>query len=248
MIRFFRKLRLNMLNENRVSRYILYALGEILLVVIGILIALQVNNWNSERIAGKDIKERYQRIHEELSHTALLMNERIQFIDTLLIANNTRTLRLLQHGSSDSLAELNNTLSGLPQVIAINFNLPVSEAFINDGHIARIENLEIKTKLLNLKNALSFSRILEEYSTQQLHTIIEPFLMKKVNYAQITRNPGLIEVHPVSDYSALANDLEFENIVNLKLEVDRDKVRYLGTLIELMSSLEEDIYKELQHD
>lgn len=237
-----------MLRENRVSKYILYALGEILLVVVGILIALQVNNWNSERIVKKDINERYQRIYEELSHTALLMNERIQFIDTVLIAKNTRTLKLLQNGSTDSLAELNNTLSALPQVIAINFNLPVSEAFINDGQIARIDNPEIKTKLLNLQNALSFSRILEDYSTQQLHTIIEPFLMKRVNYAQITRNPRLIQVNPVSDYNALAADLEFENIVNLKLEVDRDKVSYLRTLIELMSSLEQDIYNELQHD
>ena len=46
MIRFFRVLRQRLLAENRVSRYLLYALGEIALVMVGILLALQVNNWN----------------------------------------------------------------------------------------------------------------------------------------------------------------------------------------------------------
>jgi hypothetical protein len=50
MIKFFRKIRQRMIKENRVSQYLLYAIGETVLVVIGILIALQINNWNSDRI------------------------------------------------------------------------------------------------------------------------------------------------------------------------------------------------------
>ena len=50
MFRFFRTLRQRLLAENRVSKYLLYAVGEIMLVVIGILIALQVDNWNQQRI------------------------------------------------------------------------------------------------------------------------------------------------------------------------------------------------------
>jgi hypothetical protein len=46
MISLFRKIRQKLLQENKVTRYLAYALGEILLVVIGILIALQINNWN----------------------------------------------------------------------------------------------------------------------------------------------------------------------------------------------------------
>jgi len=49
MIKFFRKIRQKMLTENKFSKYLLYAVGEIILVVIGILIALQINNWNEER-------------------------------------------------------------------------------------------------------------------------------------------------------------------------------------------------------
>ncbi|WP_026952516.1 hypothetical protein [Algoriphagus mannitolivorans] len=46
MISFFRKIRQKLLQQNRVTRYLAYAIGEIFLVVLGILIALQVNNWN----------------------------------------------------------------------------------------------------------------------------------------------------------------------------------------------------------
>lgn len=49
MLKFFRRIRQKLLLENRISKYLLYALGEILLVVIGILIALQINNWNESR-------------------------------------------------------------------------------------------------------------------------------------------------------------------------------------------------------
>ena len=50
MLRFFRQIRQRMLTHNKFSKYLLYAVGEILLVVIGILIALQIDNWNQERI------------------------------------------------------------------------------------------------------------------------------------------------------------------------------------------------------
>ena len=49
MLRFFRKPRQKLLPDNKFSKYLLYAIGEIVLVVIGILLALQVNNWNETR-------------------------------------------------------------------------------------------------------------------------------------------------------------------------------------------------------
>ena len=49
MIKFFRHIRQNLIMENKTSKYLKYAIGEIVLVMIGILLALQVNNWNENR-------------------------------------------------------------------------------------------------------------------------------------------------------------------------------------------------------
>ena len=50
MLKIFRKVRQNMIKKNKVTTYLLYAIGEIALVMIGILLALQVNNWNEKRV------------------------------------------------------------------------------------------------------------------------------------------------------------------------------------------------------
>ena len=50
MIKFFRKIRQNLLSEGKSRKYFKYAIGEIVLVVIGILIALQINNWNENNL------------------------------------------------------------------------------------------------------------------------------------------------------------------------------------------------------
>lgn len=66
MIKFFRRIRQNLLAENRFSKYLLYAIGEIILVVIGILIALQINNWN-ENIKSIELEKIYYcKIAEDL--------------------------------------------------------------------------------------------------------------------------------------------------------------------------------------
>lgn len=62
MIQFFRRIRRNQIMSNDTSKYIKYAIGEILLVVIGILIALQIDNWNEQRIENNQIKKVHERI------------------------------------------------------------------------------------------------------------------------------------------------------------------------------------------
>jgi len=66
MLKFFRKIRQQLLSENRFSKYLIYAVGEIVLVVIGILIALQVNNWNEQRKLENTGQEYVYEIYKEL--------------------------------------------------------------------------------------------------------------------------------------------------------------------------------------
>ena len=76
MLRFFRQIRQRLLTDNKFSKYLLYAVGEILLVVIGILIALQIDNWNEwrkerakEQEVLSELKENLQRNIEDLNDT-----------------------------------------------------------------------------------------------------------------------------------------------------------------------------------
>jgi hypothetical protein len=76
MIKFFRKIRQTLLSEGRIVQYFKYAIGEIVLVVIGILIALQINNWNQARKDDKILKEYLVKIK---SHTI----EDLRLLDTI---------------------------------------------------------------------------------------------------------------------------------------------------------------------
>lgn len=66
MIKIFRKIRQNLLSENKFSKYLIYAIGEIILVVIGIMIALQFNNSNEQRKKSALVKETIDSLEEEL--------------------------------------------------------------------------------------------------------------------------------------------------------------------------------------
>ncbi len=66
MLRFFRQIRQRLLAENRFSKYLLYAIGEIVLVVVGILIALQINNWNEQQKNEEKVRAILSDIMQEL--------------------------------------------------------------------------------------------------------------------------------------------------------------------------------------
>ncbi|MFH6768277.1 DUF6090 family protein [Gaetbulibacter aquiaggeris] len=65
MIKLFRNFRQNLLNEGKTSKYFKYAIGEIVLVVLGILIALQINNWNQNRMNKQNEKLILKELHKE---------------------------------------------------------------------------------------------------------------------------------------------------------------------------------------
>jgi len=67
MLRYFRTIRQKFLSENKFSKYTIYAVGEIILVVIGILIALQINNWNENRKKRNNEQQYLLALKEEFS-------------------------------------------------------------------------------------------------------------------------------------------------------------------------------------
>ncbi|MUP44444.1 hypothetical protein E0K83_01635 [Gramella sp. BOM4] len=91
MIKFFRNIRRRLLRENRFTRYLIYAIGEIILVVIGILIAVQLNNWNQsdkeEKLANqylKNIQFDLNQDLESLERVETLVNDRRRAATSIL--------------------------------------------------------------------------------------------------------------------------------------------------------------------
>ncbi len=82
MINFFRRVRQQLLSGNKFSKYLLYAFGEIMLVVIGILLALQINNWNTNKQETKVLQNHLKNIQNNLHADLISIKEIRNFRDS----------------------------------------------------------------------------------------------------------------------------------------------------------------------
>ena len=99
MINFFRKIRKQLADENKPMKYLRYAIGEILLVVIGILIALQINHWNENQKKEK-LKVSYKiSLINELSLDTLKLSELIAENYAVMATLNNQKRRFLGVGT-----------------------------------------------------------------------------------------------------------------------------------------------------
>ena len=104
MLKFFKKIRKRLVNQGRLKNYLLYAVGEIVLVVIGILLALQINNWNTERAEQNQMQEfaaaLIQDLRTDIQETELRqdqMNKIIHRMDSVRILTNKSEIADLQN-------------------------------------------------------------------------------------------------------------------------------------------------------
>ncbi|MDX1471527.1 MAG: DUF6090 family protein, partial [Flavobacteriaceae bacterium] len=145
MIKFFRNIRQSMIRKNRFTKYILYALGEIILVVVGILIALQINNWNEsrkddhkEQLILKQLKIEYQSNLVQLASKVKIRNS--------LIKDSKEVMQLFQTQETISEDSLAKKLSSLG--LATTFD-PIQNDLVSSGNINIIKNIELKRLLTN---------------------------------------------------------------------------------------------------
>ena len=81
MLRVFKNIRINMFRENSFSKYIIYAIGEVLLVVVGILIALQINNWNEKRKSQQELNAILKTISYDLATDTTIVSQIISYYE-----------------------------------------------------------------------------------------------------------------------------------------------------------------------
>ncbi|MBT8304426.1 MAG: hypothetical protein KJP09_08145 [Bacteroidia bacterium] len=162
MIKFFRKIRQNLLIENKLSKYLLYAIGEIILVVIGILIALQINNNNeTAKIRAKELHY-LKNVKADLT---LTIQELEQFINTrnsqIKSANN-----VIEHYNGKPISNLNSFNSDVINVYTWTRFFQINNTFQEltySGNLAIISNDSIKNGLLNLEALYKKIKYLEDH-------------------------------------------------------------------------------------
>lgn len=143
MIKFFRHIRQRLLSENKFSKYLLYAIGEIFLVVIGILIALNINNWNENNKSKKDEQYVLTEVLKNLEEDAVLVDEIIiqrQKCKTAVIE--------LQHFVNSGAIDTDSLQVHLANLLTFERYFPINNAYeILKSKGLQLSNNELTTKI-----------------------------------------------------------------------------------------------------
>ncbi len=248
MLKFFRSIRKNLLATSKTGKYFQYAIGEVVLVVIGILLALQINNWNTERIAKSTIHNYYERMYVEIE-SEIKEVETFIIDEEMLSSMNKRTLMILESKDQDSIPALKETLGALGTSWALSIRFPVIEEFMDQGYLSKIENDSIKLAFKDFTYAMAEIAVMNEYITAQYNDRIEPFINKNLNYSEIALQgylEYLVQGGPPTDFESLFNNLELWNIVTFKLEGLNLDIRDNKYVAASLKNLNAQIRKELE--
>tara|TARA_R110001592_G_scaffold124156_2_gene332829 strand:+ start:248 stop:988 length:741 start_codon:yes stop_codon:yes gene_type:complete len=148
MIKFFRKIRQKLLSENKFSKYLIYAIGEIILVVIGILIALQINQNAENKKTDKTRHDYYIQLLEDLNNDRQFVNETIAHFQSDQDAYN-EYLKTYENTELSPKQVYEHLMSLSIYSTTLSFNSNTIESLRSSGEIILFP-LSIRNKLINL--------------------------------------------------------------------------------------------------
>jgi len=213
MINFFRKIRQSLLTENKFGKYLIYAVGEIILVVIGILIAISINNWK-ESLELKTIERQvYNDVLQELRTDLAEIQDKHR--------DNQNHLSRFHYGSeiilNDSQMKLADTLGliamELTQFSDFNKNKTTYDALAESGKLELITNKNILRQLQQLGNHYTYINRLEKNNEQFVFMTIP----KLFDYLRL--NPFQV-IKPEALYS-----YQFHNTIEAFIHIGEEKDR-----------------------
>ena len=194
MIKFFRRVRQQLLSENKFSKYIIYAIGEILLVVIGILIALNINNTNEIK------KQRAKELHY-LNNIKSDLKMNIAHLDTYIASreiaiNSANTI--IKHYEGAPVKDLDAFSFHTINIYTWRKFFQINNTFqelTNSGNLALISNDSIKSILLNMETLYKVMKDQEEhfrydaelllyepsYNMMDMNSIVQNYTYKVTN-------------------------------------------------------------------
>lgn len=159
MIKFFRKIRLKLFNQGNIKSYLLYAIGEILLVMIGILLALQVNTWNENRKIRKTAAEAVKNLINEFERN----HKDLVRVYNAKKASEKGMRQYLLNLNNDSLSISDKTALNRPDVGGYTWNPtnPILNSLLSTGKLDHLGNDSLKFILASWNDAV------EDYLEQQ---------------------------------------------------------------------------------
>ncbi len=217
MLKFFRKIRQKLLSESKFSKYLIYAVGEIVLVVIGILIALQINNWNNEVEKRNEEKQIIQNLHVEFTKNREVLNIYIAHHEK--IYESTRNIMSLIGEPAEVLGQHN-----LDSLIANSLDYTEytpSQSVISDlnssGRLNLIRSDSLRLYIYEWSVLMEGSREGYETLDEINQTLYLPYLTKNASMKNIDHYSFLAWEKKSKLYNShhkLFHDLEFENVVD----------------------------------
>ncbi len=235
-----------MIKENKVSKYFIYAIGEIVLVVIGILIALQINNLNENRKKNVIKRNYYNQILQDLSKDTNYINKKIKVLNSNM---------LLYENYNKEFPKQENIEKVLASQVKLNyffvpftFNTNTTESLESTGDI-KLMPPEIRNKLIDLKN-LQYA-VVEGSSGNNVIFLRDFMSAVNLGYAQqITDAIGYQNYQLTTELKVADNLPQIVLLLNgafgLKYVTEKDQLAALESMLESINTLSELIKAELK--
>jgi hypothetical protein len=244
MIKFFRRIRQQLLSENKFSKYLLYAIGEIILVVIGILIALQINNNNNYNEQRKIEREYLISLQSEFKsnldklHLSINDNEiRIKALKDLLTLFD---ISVLDSVSNKSISLMIHPIFGTD--LSYKPSLGVLSDIISSGKLNIILNKNLRQKLASFESSIDYLKIQEE-EANNIKQSLKSMLFKELSIRTVQKDLGKLFENPsISDRvnnKQIFNSVELENhlLDYLLVTIAANDARFFGGLNEDIQSI-----------
>ena len=237
MLKFFRQIRQRLIRENRFSKYLLYAIGEVVLIVIGIWIALQLNNWNSERLDQIESNKYLAKLEQEMGALISYYNDQKIF----RLSDHQKALDALKF--IESCGEKKEYEDSFMQTMVSHQILSkygeirnTYEEMIAVGAFSAIPDKELKSKIFFAFNELTDGQTQIDYYRDELgraSTVIN----NQVSFSYNSES----ELTARYEVANLCRDVAFRNAVVEVIDAREDYIRGLDIISSAMSEAREAI-------
>ena len=191
MIKFFRHIRQSLIMENKTGKYFKYAIGEIILVVIGILIALQINNWNEHRQNRHKEATILKQIHRDFkSNKVQLDSIKISNQRSLDACNNIIKIMPFKKEKA-SIDTIGKYYSNVFRVKTFNPSNGSVEALISSSSFDVIQNDSLRNLLVAWKDVYNDYTEEEQYARNLQNWELMPYIRKSMDIGNLYSDQNL---------------------------------------------------------